>query len=242
MITNRRTNIINDRTEKYINLTNKRTIKYKNNYHGLRNNLKVMTTNYIDSNMKEIICALAVILLGILISIIFTNHIDDIQKNDTTCYIQEFIHLLKNDKGINKKAVCFEELKTNTIYIIALWLAGLTIIGIPISYFILCFKGFSLGYTISAIALALGKGKGALLIFFSIFFKNIIMIPALIAITISGVKIYKNIIMKKNQGNIKLEIIRHTITCIFVLIIFIIDALWNGYISTTIIEKTVKFL
>lgn len=94
---------------------------------------------------------------------------------------------------------------------IVLWFFGTTVIGIPIVFGIILYKGFCLGYTIAAITSIMGIGKGIIFILTSLLLQNIIIIPSIIAIAVSGFKLYKSIVKDRNKENIKIEVLRHTI-------------------------------
>ena len=77
--------------------------------------------------------------------------------------------------------------KENLVLALALWFFGTTVIGIPIVFGIILYRGFCLGYTIASIITIMGLGKGILFIFISLLLQNIIFIPAIIAIGVSRV-------------------------------------------------------
>lgn len=227
MITNRRTNIV---SEKKI---------YNNKF---KINVKPIFIDYIRNNIKEFFCVISLFLIGIILSIIFVNNVNEMQEEDITLYVQDYISNLKEGKSINKKAVFWDSIKNNAIFTIILWFGGLTIIGIPIVYITIMFKGFTLGYTVSVLIAILGVGKGAMFVFGAMFFQNLLAIPCVLAIAVSGIKIYKVIIKDKRKENMKLEICRHTITSLLFFNILIIESFISGYLSTLIIENIINFL
>lgn len=76
-----------------------------------------------------------------------------------------------------------------------------------------------LGYTISAVVLTLGSGKGLLFVLSYLFLQNIIFIPSLFALTISGTKLYKAIMQDRRKENIKIEIYKHSMFSIIILVV-----------------------
>ena len=73
-------------------------------------------------------------------------------------------------------------------------------------------------------------------------FQNILFIPCILALAVSGMKLYKSIVKDKRKENIKQEIIRHTIFCLFILIILEISALIEVYISTSLLQACAKYI
>lgn len=87
----------------------------------------------------------------------------------------------------------------------------------------------------------MGLSKGLLFIFITIVLQNLIFIPAILALAVSGFKLYKSIIKDNRKENIKLEIIRHTIFSIVMLLLLIISSLIEIFISTNILKFLIKY-
>ena len=69
---------------------------------------------------------------------------------------------------------------------------------------------------------ALGKIKGLIFVLLTIFLQNLILIPALLFLGVSSIKLYKSIVKDRRKENIKVSILKHSIVSIFILIILII--------------------
>ena len=122
-----------------------------------------------------------------------------------------------------------------------IWFIGSTIIGIPIVFGIIIFRGFCLGYTISSITLVFGVAKGVAFTAIAIIMQNIIFIPGIISLGVSALKAYKSIYSDKRKENIKLEIIRHTVFSALVLIILVFSAIVETQISTNLLRSVIKY-
>ena len=127
------------------------------------------------------------------------------------------------------------------ILALILWIAGTTVIGLPIVLIIILFRGLVLGYTISAITCTFGTLKGIGFCLASIFLQNIIFIPAVLTLGVSSIKLYKSIIKDKRKENIKVEIIRHTVISILMCILLIMSSILENIVSTTILKKIIKY-
>ena len=122
-----------------------------------------------------------------------------------------------------------------------MWFTGSTVVGIPIVIGIVTAKGFCVGYTISMIISTLGNWKGIIFIATSMLLQNLIYIPSIIALAVSGMKLYKSIMKDKRKENIKLEIIRHTMVSIMLFILLAIASLVEVYISTNLLTMCINF-
>ena len=87
-----------------------------------------------------------------------------------------------------------------------------------------------------------GIGKGAIFATCSLLMQNIIFIPALLALAVTGIKVYKSIIKDKRRENIKFEIIRHTLFSVIILILLVISAVVETYISPNLLKMVINYI
>ena len=124
--------------------------------------------------------------------------------------------------------------------VILLWFAGSTVIGMPVVLGILLYKGFSLGYSIAAVIACLGVQKGAIFAFSSILLQNIIFIPCLIFLGVSGMKLYKAILKDHRKETIKFEIYKHSMMSLILAGVFCIGTFVEVYGSTNLFRLNVN--
>ena len=87
----------------------------------------------------------------------------------------------------------------------------------------------------------MGIGKGLGFVFSILLLQNIIFIPTLVALAVSGFKLYKSIVKDKRKENVKLEILRHTVFSILMLILLLISSLIEIFVSTNILKIVIKY-
>lgn len=197
--------------------------------------------SHIQNNLREYTIGSIIFLIGILLGIVFVNNLNEVQTFEISTYITESISTIKNAENINKFEILKESIGNNIILVILLWLMGSTVIGLLLVYLIVCFKGFCFGYTLSSIIYVLGTGKGILFFIITMFLKNIIAIPCTIALAVSGMKLYKSIMQDRRKENIKLEVVRHTIFSIFMLVLLIASSFIEVYISQSLLKYSINW-
>lgn len=69
----------------------------------------------------------------------------------------------------------------------------------------------------------------------SLFLQNIIVIPIILMLNVSALKLYRTLIKENKNSNVKTELIRHTILCLVLIIPLIIASLVESYISSSLI-------
>ena len=196
------------------------------------NNIKI----HIINNLKLYVIVSIFFLIGILIGSFFIKNIQTDMQAQIDTYIKDFIEILKQNHQIDHTNLLKDTIINHIIFTILIWVMGCSVIGIPIVYGLVIWKGFSLSYTISSIISALGLGKGIIFCFSNLFLQNLIVIPGTLALAVSGVKLYNSIIKDKRKENIKLEIVRHTIFSTFILILLIASSFVETYISTNLTQ------
>lgn len=198
--------------------------------------------NHIQNNIKEYFIISAIFLIGIILGVIFINNIDEMQSKQVNEYINTFINCLKTDYVVDSNELLKTSIINNIILTILIWFMGMAVIGIPIVYAIILSRGFSLGYTIASSMMTLGFWKGILFNIATLLCQNIIFIPCILALGVSGMKLYKSIIKDKRRENIKLEICRHTAFCFIIGIILVGSSFVEVYISTNLLGCVVKYM
>ena len=169
------------------------------------------------------------------------NSCKEQQTSEITSYISDFITKYKEIENINKTELIIESIRKNIFFAIILWIAGTTVIGMPIVLGIILIRGTFLGFTISSITITLGAFKGILFCILSIALQNIIYIPAILTIGVSSIKLYKSIIKDKRRENIKLEILRHTVISGLMIILLIISSIIENSLSANILKSVIKY-
>ena len=202
---------------------------------------KLVLKNYVKNNYKEYILTSLIFIIGLFIGVMIINNCTEIQSSEITTYLNEFITKFKGIQNINKTSLIFTSIKNNIILAVIIWLAGTTVIGLPIVLIAVMLRGLILGYTISAVTLTLGAPKGIIFCLISIFLQNILFIPAVLTLGVSSIKLYKSIMKDKGRENIKVEIIRHTIISAIMVLGLCISSLIENVISITLLKSFIKY-
>lgn len=199
-----------------------------------KSKIRMVITNHIVNNKKDYLIAILLFLVGLIIGVMFINNVSENQFIEIDEYIKTLVNSIKSIENIDYINIFKESMLSNLILIIIIWIASSTIIGIPIVYGNLIFRGFVLGYTISSIVSSLGILNGIIFGITSLLLHNIIFIPVVLAASVSGMKLYKSIIKNREKENVKIEFFRHTIFCIIMLLLLVISSFIEVYISTNL--------
>ena len=207
-----------------------------------KSRIGIIIYNHIINNKRNYTIATILFFIGLIIGIMFVNNMEEEQFLQIDTYIKTLINNIKNTEKIDYILLLKESIISNSILVIIILIASSTIIGIPIVYITVIIKGFSLGYTISSILAILGCGNGIIFVLSTMLLHNIIFIPILLAIAVSGMKLYKSITQNRERENINIEFLRHLIFCTIMLVFLIIASLVEVYISTNLSKFFVNYI
>ena len=197
---------------------------------------------HLKENIKIYFVVSSILIIGITLGVIFINNMNDTQKLELTQYINNFIDTVKENNNIDKNLLFIKSIKNNIILVFFMWFVGSTVVGIPLVLGVVGFRGFCLGYTISALIAVLGKQKGIAFFSSSVILQNLILIPSILMLAVSGFNLYKSILRDKRRENIKIEIIRHTFCSAIILLGLMISSFIEAFISTNIFQVFSKYV
>lgn len=210
--------------------------------HKKNSKIRNAITQHIKDNIKAYLLVACILLIGITLGVMFINNMQETQAQEVQNYINNFISNVKNGSTMDSGKLFKNSIGGNLLLVLVMWFAGSTVIGIPLVLGIVAFRGFCLGYTVSALVAILGSGKGILFFATSVLLQNLIVIPCVLALAVSGIKLYKSILKDKRKENIKGEIIRHTLFSLMILVFLILASLIETYLSSNLFMLCVQYL
>lgn len=196
---------------------------------------------HVGNNKKEYIVVSLIFIIGIFLGVLFINYVQEGQKTEITEYFNSFLEKMKNTQDLDQMALLKSSMGQNIVVAIILWFFGTTVIGIPVVFGMVLYRGFCLGYTIAVCITIMGLPKGFLLVLMLLFLQNILWIPAILALAVSGFKLYKSIVKDRKKENIKIEVIRHTIFSIIMLLILLLSSVIEVFLSDGLMKGFIKY-
>lgn len=201
--------------------------------------MKQFVKNYFFQNRIEYLKVFMVFIIGIVISIMIVNQSNNDQKKEIKDYIDNKIELVKVNNYENKMEVFKNSLLRNLKNYILIVLLASSIIGLPIVYFIVIKKAFSIGYTAASIFATQNTRTAIIFICNSILFHNIIYLASIFIVLVSGVLFTKAFFEKRN---LKFEVFRYMFFALIGLILIIVSSLCEAYISINFLYLLKKYI
>ncbi len=177
-------------------------------------------SKYVKNNGILYIVLMIIFLLGIIIGTLYYKQV--VTNEELSSYLEENFSKLQEEPNEDVLGILKDTMTKNIWIAVIFWLLGASVIGIPILLFYISYKGFTLGFTIATVLATYGVTKGNLINFVMLFFQNIVFIPMMMVAMVSAIRFAINLLKRKKD--IKIEILRHTIVCVFCAIGLLISA------------------
>lgn len=193
--------------------------------------------NNINNQKKEYLFLSIITLLGIISGILF---IFFISNTDKLLVKDELILFFTNLKENNLDYISslINSFSSNLLYFIIIWVLGISIIGIPIIIFMLFFKGFIFGFSISSIINIMGF-KGILVAISYHLPHNLILLILYLLISFYAinfsVRLFRLLFLKENL-NLNSYFKRYNQIIIFCLLISIFCSLLEVFLTPILIN------
>ena len=181
---------------------------------------------------KKYIFLIIIVIFGFVFGVVFSNILNTEDSKLVTSKITEYFDNLKRDSPINYIKNLFTIIKNNLLYLGAIWIFGISIIGLLFNNFILFFKSFILGFTIGSI-INIYFYSGIILSFFYVFPSLLVNLLILLIMTYYAndisLKIF-DVIFRKKEIKFSLIIKKYIKLLGIFSIVLIISALIETFI------------
>lgn len=182
-------------------------------------------------------------ILGISLGALTVSNIDIDTKSDVKAYIDNFISISRTD-SVHSVEILKLSIKFNLITTGALFLAGLTYVGIIIVPMISTFRGFCLGFTVAFLTDSLGRG-GFLLALVSILPQNLVYLPVLIILCVCSISLSFVVLRSKlnRKSNEALTYIwSFGMTAVLLFFIMMGGSIIESYITPYLVKLVAPYL
>ncbi len=199
--------------------------------------------NYLNETVKKekniLIFNTIIFLVGVVLGSLFINFITN---DDKKLLIEQVSTFFSNIKKLTSDIFGFESflsiLFNNLLVLSIIFVLGISMIGIPIVIFILFFKGFMLGTTISTIILKYSiKGiVGAILYIFPVCILTICVYLFMCFYAIYVSKKFLRAFLKKDSLNFKQFLGKYLLSFIVSIMLILLLSLLDAYLTPLLLK------
>lgn len=184
---------------------------------------------------------LLILILGIISGSIFLVVLSETDKNSVVNQITTFFNNINNN-SINNFTAFKNSIIENMLFIIIVWLLGMSIIGIFINVFLVYLKGFIMGFSISSFILSF-KAKGVLASLIYVFPTSIINILIIVILGSYSIMftsaLFKQILSRSNTNLLKM-FKKYSLILIIVVILALFSSISESYLIPTFFKLLIK--
>lgn len=144
------------------------------------NKVIMKAKNNVVNQKKKYLFLATIMSIGIISGIIFIFFISEEDKSLVKQELDIFFATIKDGKFIYTNSI-INSVGNNLLYLVIIWVLGISIVGIPIIVFLLFLKGFIFGFSISSVVVNYGL-KGLIMGIITQFPHNVILLITFILI------------------------------------------------------------
>jgi stage II sporulation protein M len=199
--------------------------------------------SFFKQNITCYIILLIVFISGVILGSISVNMMSDTQLQDLSDFINGFFANAKNI-SVDPPTIFYSSLSNNLKTLFTLFICGLVIIGLPLIFILIFFRGFIMGFTVGFFISEMGI-RGIVFSLLSVLPQNIIIVPSIISVGVAGIGFSSN--MLKNRRIIQSESYIQILASYFLFnfvfsILLVVAALIEGYISPVFIKLLTPYM
>lgn len=191
-----------------------------------------------DKLKKKYLFLIVVTIIGIVMGILFSNILSATDEKLVYTKLTTYFNNFKNDVPINYLHNFLFTIKNNLIYLIVIWIFGLSIIGLLFNNFIVFFKSFILGFSIGSI-INIYFYAGIVLSIVYVFPALLINLLVYIIMTYYAnnfsLRLF-NLIFRKQEMKFNILIKKYAKLLAFFTIVLVISSLFETFITPFLIK------
>jgi stage II sporulation protein M len=193
---------------------------------------------FLKDNLSLYVFVSVLFVIGVVFGAVMVNALSLEQKQEMTRHLGSFFQEVNGGLEVEKGQFFQQSFGMHMKWILLIWLFGLSIIGMPLILILDFLKGVLIGFSVGYLVGQL-SWKGMLFALVSVAPQNLIIIPALLVCSVSAMAF--SIYMIKNRfiqrrGGIYQPFIRYTSITLLMAFFLLGAALWEGYLSLSIIK------
>ncbi|WIW69658.1 MULTISPECIES: stage II sporulation protein M [Anaerosinus] len=196
------------------------------------NKFRYVFLEHLKKNIAKYFFSILVLLVGIVIGAMAMKFLPELQRNELAGYLNLYLSSLSDTSKINDSMILGDVIIKNTKTILAIWILGFTIIGLPFVLGIVCLKGIVIGFTVGFLVNEYIY-KGIFLALAVVLPHNLLSIPMILIMSIAAINFSLNLIKRRQykKDNLAYSSILYSIICFILCIGIILSSLLEVYVS-----------
>jgi stage II sporulation protein M len=196
--------------------------------------------DHIGRNARLYLGLIIAFVVGICAGAFTVNGLGGLQAQELKNYVEGFLKLLGNQE-LNNAELFKRGFVDNIKVAVLLWILGVTIIGIPFIFIAIGIRGFIIGFSAGFISSAFGI-QGVIFILLTVIPKEIIILPSILCLGVSGINFSLSIIKRRKHAAISSPTVRSSLASYLLLGLFLIGLISGGVLVEAYISSSLAKL
>ncbi|NBI27648.1 stage II sporulation protein M [Chengkuizengella marina] len=193
---------------------------------------------YLKEHLSLYIFVSVLFIMGIIFGALMVNALSFEQKEDMSSYLGSFFKMINQETDLSSKQLLRETFSLHLKWMLLIWVLGLSVIGLPFILILDFLKGVLIGFTTGYFVGEL-SWDGIVFALVSIAPQNLIIIPAIIIASVSGISfsiyLIKNRFLQK-RGNISKPFMSYSFLILSLIGILFVTSLYETYLTPSIMK------
>ncbi|MDF2569899.1 MAG: spoIIM [Sporomusa sp.] len=206
--------------------------------------LRKNAADYVRANIVAYFFMILIFVIGIVIGAMAVKTLPDEQKSELIGYLRVFFQgLVEPQYATGDTQSLLASVMINNIKVIGImWLLGFTIVGIPFVLFMVCLRGFVIGFTVGFLVNEYIM-RGLLFAIVSVLPHNFLAVPAILATGVSATT-FSLMLVRRNRSRDSLlyNSITYSVFCLAMLVLMLCAALVEVYVSPVFMKTVAQMI
>jgi stage II sporulation protein M len=190
-------------------------------------------------------CFVAVLfVMGVVFGALLVNALTLEQRDDLFRYLDSFIQSIRHGVALEEKQTFAGLMSMHLKWVALLWLFALSVIGSPLILVLDFLKGVLIGFTFGYLAGQM-SWNGVLFAFASVAPQNLLVVPAILVLSVSGISFSSQLIKSRFLGrktNVRKSFAAFTLlSCVMALLLVGVSA-FEAYVSPQLMELAAQLI
>ncbi len=199
---------------------------------------------YLRDNMGIYILIITLFVLGVIGGAVTVRGLDETQYLALNQYFSLFVDSFSQAEALDQGLIFRQALKLNFQYLFLVWILGLFLFGYPLICGLVALRGFSVGFTVGFLV-ERASYRGLLFALGSVLPHNLLIVPALIIITVTGFSLSWlrfRCYLEKQPSSLREHVGPYTLAIFLVGLVLIAGVLVEAYISPVFVRVLIPVM
>ncbi|MEB3102749.1 stage II sporulation protein M [Ferviditalea candida] len=200
--------------------------------------------NYMKEHLPLYVFVAVLFIMGVVFGALMVNALSLEQKQDLADYLSSFFHTVIQDSVSDGGASLQQTFAMHLKWTVLIFVLGMSVIGLPLILILDFLKGVLVGFTIGYLSGQL-SWKGMLFALITVVPQNLIIIPALIACSVTAISfslyLIRNRLLQK-KGSIRQAFYQYAGLTSALLVILFGASLFEAYVSPPLMKWIVPLI